>query len=473
MLISTTHVNEPSNYLLDHDDSHIQKMEGYLGELDLAVVHAREVASSLDDSHSADTLLAVLDLTEQDAQRLREITGIVYMDQNRINALSLESSAAIKKLEVDGLAVLDFAHDRAHDTETAASQISTLMILATVLAGAFIGYVLGDSIIRPVRLLMQRLEQLAGGDFTGRIEVDRTDEFGRLGKAYNTASEKLGTMISEVTGAAHEVAGAATEISATSEQMTQGLRSQTQQTSESSAAIDSMSASLASVAEKSNEAAKSAADAGAEAEQGGAVVTQTVEEMRGIAEQVRTSVRAVDGLGVKSEQIGDIISVINDIADQTNLLALNAAIEAARAGEHGRGFAVVADEVRKLAERTTSATEQVSTSIREIQADTKSAIAQIEQGSERVEVGVQRATEAGGSLERIVDASRSLRIMVEDIARAIDDQKVGAQQVAEATNTIVEVTNDSSTAASEANTAASNLSQQAERLLSMTSQFTV
>ena len=466
-------VNELSNYLLDHDEAHIRQMEGFLAKLHLSMAHAREVASSFDESHNTGAALAALDLAKQDAERIREIAGIIYKDQAEIDALSLESSAAIKKLEDDGLAVLDFANDRAQSTEVAASRISTLMLLGTVLAGGLIGFVLSDSIIRPVRTLTQRLAQLADGDFTVRIEVDRTDEFGRLGTAYNTASQKLGTMIFEVTGAAHEVAGAATEISATSEQMTLGMQSQTQQTSESSAAIDAMNTSLGSVAERSSEAAWSAANAGTEAEQGGEIVTQTVEEMRGIAEQVRTSVRAVDGLGGKSEQIGEIISVINDIADQTNLLALNAAIEAARAGEHGRGFAVVADEVRKLAERTTNATEQVSTSIREIQDDTKSAIAIIEQGSERVEIGVQRATEAGGSLERIVEASRSLRTMVEDIAHAIDDQKVGAQQVAEANKTIVEVTNDSSTAVAEANTAASNLSQQAERLLSMTTQFRV
>ncbi|MEM9373287.1 MAG: methyl-accepting chemotaxis protein, partial [Planctomycetota bacterium] len=210
-----------------------------------------------------------------------------------------------------------------------------------------------------------------------------------------------------------------------------------------------------------------------EAEEGGTVVADTITEIQGIADQVRQSVDAVAALGVKSEQIGEIIAVINDIADQTNLLALNAAIEAARAGEHGRGFAVVADEVRKLAERTTTATEQVSRSIREIQSDTKTAIEQIEQGSSRVENGVQMASNAGGSLDRIVDASQTLRSMVDDIAHAIEEQKIGADQIAHSTTGIVQVTQESASAATEANAAAANLSQQAERLLSMTSQFKV
>jgi methyl-accepting chemotaxis protein len=348
--------------------------------------------------------------------------------------------------------------------------IEIFIAMAIIIPLAFL---FSRSFVRPILRVVAHTQRLAAGDFSQRLNIQRKDELGKLAEAADDMTAQIGSMISDVSGAAHEVAGAATQIAATSEQMSRGLDNQEQQTNESSAAVEELSSSIASVADKSAHAAQAAANAGAEAEEGGKVVADTISEIRGIAQQVRQSVQAVDALGVKSEAIGEIIAVINDIADQTNLLALNAAIEAARAGEHGRGFAVVADEVRKLAERTTTATEQVSKSIREIQNDTQSAIEQIEQGSSRVENGVKMASNAGGSLERIVEASKLLQSMVDDIAHAIEEQTIGAQQIAEATSSIVEVTRESASAASEANSAASNLSQQAERLLSMTSQFTV
>jgi len=350
--------------------------------------------------------------------------------------------------------------------------LGSVVLIALVTSTGLVLY-FANSLGTPIFKLLEHIEQLARGDFSSKLYLYRKDEFGNLAGALNQMTDQVGGMISDVAGAAHEVAGAATQIAATSEQMSAGLSNQEQQTNESSAAVEQLSSSIASVADKSSTAAEAAANAGREAEDGGSVVSETIGEIRGIAEQVRVSVRTVDALGVKSEAIGEIIAVINDIADQTNLLALNAAIEAARAGEHGRGFAVVADEVRKLAERTTTATEQVSSSIREIQDDTKAAIEQIEQGSNRVENGVQMASNAGGSLERIVDASKTLRTMVDDIAHAIDEQQVGAQQIAEATSGIAQVTQESASAASEAKAAASNLSQQAERLLSLTSGFSI
>jgi len=399
-------------------------------------------------------------------------TGIVrHTDPEGVAAL-----AAFTPIHIDGVEWFILAEISESEVLAPAVAIRK-MIIGVAIAAALLIIPIAIGFARmfasPIKKTVEQTKLLASGDFTTTLELNRRDELGILSDAMNSMSGNIGSMISDVAGAAHEVAGAATEIAATSQQMAQGLDNQEKQTNESSAAVEELSSSIASVAEKSTHAADSAANAGTEAEDGGKVVADTITEMQGIAEQVRQSVAAVDSLGVKSEQIGEIIAVINDIADQTNLLALNAAIEAARAGEHGRGFAVVADEVRKLAERTTTATEQVSTSIREIQSDTKSAITQIEQGSSRVESGVQMASKAGGSLDRIVDASNTLKSMVQDIAHAIEEQTIGARQIAEATSGIVSVTRESASAASEANSAANNLSEQSERLLSLTSQFKV
>jgi methyl-accepting chemotaxis protein len=349
----------------------------------------------------------------------------------------------------------------------------TLVMAGILGVGLIVTMLFALSIGNPIFAVLDHTRRLATGDFSAKLGLRRGDELGHVARAIDEMSAGIGTMISEVTGCANEVAGAATEIAATAEQMASGLSHQEAQTSEVSAAIEQLSCSVVGVAGKSAEAANAADNAGGQADDGRLVVSETITEMRNIARQVNESVEAVAALGVKSEQIGTIIAVIDDIADQTNLLALNAAIEAARAGEHGRGFAVVADEVRKLAERTQQATEEVATSIRQIQADTKSAITRIKGGAAQVETGVGKASAASDALGLIVDGSRTLKSMVDDIAHAVEEQTAATKQIAAATSSIAAVTRESSSAAIQASEAASNLSEQSERLLSLTAKFKI
>ena len=329
------------------------------------------------------------------------------------------------------------------------------------------------SLAKPISGLVKHINILASGDFTTLIQEKRKDEIGQLGSAMDEMSIQIGEMISKVTSTAHDVAGAATEIASTAEHMADGLQSQETQTNEVSAAIEEVSCSVIGIAEKSVDANTAAKQSGDDAVSGSEVVNDAISEIKGIAQQINHAVDAVTLLGDKSEKISDIISVINDIADQTNLLALNAAIEAARAGEHGRGFAVVADEVRKLAERTQNATEEVGSSIREIQGDTRLVITRIEQGAGGVESGVQKAQAAGVSLDQIGDASRTLLTRINEITHAVEEQKLAVGQIAESTETIANVTKESANAASQAALAAGDLSEQSEQLLALTSQFKV
>jgi methyl-accepting chemotaxis protein len=263
-------------------------------------------------------------------------------------------------------------------------------------------FFLSRTVTRPVQRLVSTISQVATGDLTARTNVTGGDEIGSVSRSFDTFVETLHGMITNVSGVTASVSAAATEIAANAEHLAAGMRDQQDQTTQVAAAVNEMTNASAEVARQSASASRSADDSGQAASSGGEVVKQTVEEMEAIAAQ------AVADLGTRSEQIGQIVTVINDIAAQTNLLALNAAIEAARAGEHGRGFAVVADEVRKLADRTTQATEEISASVLAIQEGTQEAVARMDTGREQVESGVSLANEAGGALERILTSTQEL-----------------------------------------------------------------
>ena len=334
-------------------------------------------------------------------------------------------------------------------------------------------FLLRALLIRPIKTVVAMFQDIATGegDLTKRLSSDRGDEIGQLSNWFDKFLDNLHKVISEVAGATREVAGASTQIAASSEQMSRGLEHQERQTEQVASAVQEMSASVTEVARKSADAANAATNAGNSATEGSDVVRRTVEEMNGIAAEVNQSAKAVGDLGKRGEQIGEIIGVINDIADQTNLLALNAAIEAARAGEHGRGFAVVADEVRKLAERTQQATQEVANSIREIQDETTRAVTKIEQGTARVGQGVELAGQAGQSLAAITGAAQNLQAMVQSIAAAAEEQSAASEQISKSVDSINAVTKESVTGARQASDAAIQLSRQAERLQHLVSRF--
>jgi methyl-accepting chemotaxis protein len=361
------------------------------------------------------------------------------------------------------------------DSEIAAFIQSGLTWTVPIVVAAALAFVWLLSIMfgRPVKALVDRIKDIAQGegDLTQRIPVNSQDEVGQLGTWFNTFVAKIHDIILEVSGSAQDVASAATQIAASSEEMAVGMNEQSQQVNQISSAVEEMSASVVEVARKSAEAAGSASESGRAAEEGGKVVRETIEGMHSINDAVSAGAASVQELGKRGEQIGQIIEVINDIADQTNLLALNAAIEAARAGEHGRGFAVVADEVRKLADRTTKATEEIASSIKAIQTETTGAVQRMTTGTEQVKTGVQRATEAGASLQQIVSSAREVATMIQSIAAAAEQQSAASEQVSRNIESISAVTRQASEGAGQAASAAAQLSTKAEQLQQIVSQF--
>ncbi len=257
-----------------------------------------------------------------------------------------------------------------------------------------------DAIVKPINESRNVLGNIAKGDLTTRMTGDYKGDFAIMKDSINDLAFSFNSALSDVVDAVQATASASTQISSSTEEMAAGSHQQSSQTSEVATAVEEMTKTILETTKNASMASEFAKDAGSIAQEGGKIVCETVVGMQKIAEVVKNSAVTIRALGTSSNQIGEIIQVIDDIADQTNLLALNAAIEAARAGEQGRGFAVVADEVRKLAERTTQATKEIATMIKQIQKDTDSAVDSIEQGNKVVENGKLLADKAGVSFKR-------------------------------------------------------------------------
>jgi methyl-accepting chemotaxis protein len=357
----------------------------------------------------------------------------------------------------------------------ASSRVMLGGLVAVVLLGTLLAIVMTLNILRPVKEIVARIKDIAQGegDLTQRVHLSSNDEIGELASWFNKFIERVHGIISEVAAATREVSSAATQIAASSEEMSTGMREQSSQTQQVSSAVEEMSSTVIEVAQKSAEAANNAETAGRQAGTGGEVVHRTIAGIQEIEKVVSSSAEVITELGERGEQIGAIIGVINDIADQTNLLALNAAIEAARAGEHGRGFAVVADEVRKLAERTTHATKEVAESIIAIQHETKDAVQRISAGTVRVSEGVDLAREAGTALEMIVASASGVSGMIQSIAAASEQQSAAAEQIARNIESINAITRQSSDGVAQAAAAAMQLSAKSEQLQHLVGQFKI
>ncbi len=328
-----------------------------------------------------------------------------------------------------------------------------------------------DAVIEPIQEGAMVLTEMAKGDLAVRMEGNYRGDHQLIKESINTVAQSLEKAMREVTEAVSAVASASNQISSSAEEMAAGAQEQTSQAGEVASAVEEMTKTILENSKNAVDTADTAKQAKGSAEQGGKVVLETVNGMKRIAEVVRRSAGTVKELGNSSDQIGEIISVIDDIADQTNLLALNAAIEAARAGDQGRGFAVVADEVRKLAERTTRATKEIAGMIKKIQVDTAGAVASMEEGTGEVDKGIALADRAGKSLEDIVDVSQKVTDMIAQIATASEEQSSASEQISKNVEGISKVTGESAIATQQIAHAADDLNQLTTNLQQLVSAF--
>ncbi len=330
-----------------------------------------------------------------------------------------------------------------------------------------------DTVIHPINEGVEVLTIMATGDLTARVVGDYKGDHQLIKNSINGVSESLSRALEEVTESVSATASAANQISSSSEEMAAGANEQSAQTSEIAASMEQMTTTILNNTKNASFAAETAKNAGEKAKKGGKVVHQTIEGMNRISDVVEKSAGMVFALGKNSDKIGEIIQVIDDIADQTNLLALNAAIEAARAGEQGRGFAVVADEVRKLAERTTKATKEIASMIKTIQNETSQAVKSMEEGTHEVENGKRLAKEAEIVLNDIIDVAQKVSDTVIQVAAASEEQSNSSEQISKNIEGINNVTRETSQGISQIARASEDLSQLTINLQDLIAKFKI
>ena len=363
----------------------------------------------------------------------------------------------------------------AHEEAVSAYHRTLALVIGAIIVSILVSLILGLMIIRSISSAASALINISGamvnGDLSQRARLTTMDELGTIGKSFDAMADSFSQALSKVADSATQVSAAASQVHSTAERIATGAEEVAAQAGTVATAGEEMSATSGDIAQNCQGAAEGAQRASQSASNGAEVVERTVTVMGQIAEKVKESAKTVESLGARSDQIGAIIGTIEDIADQTNLLALNAAIEAARAGEQGRGFAVVADEVRALAERTTRATREIGEMIKAIQKETKEAVSVMEQGVHQVENGTVEAAKSGQALQDILQQINDVAMQVNQIATAAEEQTATTSEISNNMMQITEVVQQTSQGAQESATAAAQLNGNAEELQRLVRQF--
>ncbi len=349
--------------------------------------------------------------------------------------------------------------------------IIALAVLGSILVSAVVGFMVQRSITGATDTLARVSQAVISGDLSQRARLTTKDELGALGAAVDSMTDSFSQIIDRVTDSSTQVATAAQQLSVNAERTATGAEEVAAQAGTVATASEEMSATSMDISRNCQLAADNSYQASSAVNEGAEVVQNTVGYMNNIAHRVKGTAASVEALGQRSDQIGAIVATIQDIADQTNLLALNAAIEAARAGEQGRGFAVVADEVRALAERTTRATREIGEMIKAIQNETKSAVQAMEEGVAEVEKGTEGAARSGTALEEILAQINEVNMQVAQIATAAEEQTATTSEITNNIHQMTTVVGESAGAAHESASAAAKLFQLAQDLKGMVSRY--
>nr|WP_044423631.1 methyl-accepting chemotaxis protein [Pseudomonas savastanoi] len=389
------------------------------------------------------------------------------------------SKAALEKMTTLGVSMLDTSNDliirqnKSRDADSAKSV--TMIAAATALAlvlSILAAWVITRQITTPLQETLEVVERVASGDLSRNLKVDRKDELGKLQATIQRMTVSLRELVGGIRDGVTQIASAAEELSAVTEQTSAGVNSQKVETDQVATAMHEMTATVQEVARNAEEASQAAVAADRQARDGERVVNEAIAQIERLASAVGNSSEAMGALKQESDKIGSVLDVIKSVAEQTNLLALNAAIEAARAGEAGRGFAVVADEVRSLAQRTQKSTEEIEALIAGLQSGTQQATNVMDSSRELSTSSVELTRRAGGSLESITKTVSAIQAMNQQIAAA-EEQSATAEEINRSIINVRDVSEQTSAASEETAASSVELARLGNHLQLLVSRFTV
>ncbi len=404
-------------------------------------------------------------LPEQHIANLQQATDSLKAYRAAVSQFrdsQVASAKALARMSAQGDILLDVSKQLTQSQtvvrDTDAAHAKNMLIIATLLALAFgllAAWAITRQIIIPLNQTLKVAEQVAAGDLTHNLVSQRRDELGQLQRSMQSMTQGLRELIGGISDGVTQIASAAEELSAVTEQTSAGVNNQKVETDQVATAMNEMAATVQEVARNAEEASEAAVAADQQAREGDKVVGEAIAQIERLATEVGHSTEAMGELKRESDKIGSVLDVIKSVAQQTNLLALNAAIEAARAGEAGRGFAVVADEVRSLAQRTQKSTEEIEELIVGLQTGTQQVATIMDNSRSLTDSSVELTRRAGGSLESITRTVSAIQAMNQQIAAAAEQQSAVAEEINRSVLNVRDVSDQTSAASEE--TAASSV----------------
>jgi len=409
---------------------------------------------------------AALKQFEQTVQAVRNATADIARTRQEMTDQQGEIvriSETLYKSQIERMAI--------ESAEARTWQITA--VLLALLFGVLAAWIITRQITRPLQDTLGAVQRIAEGDLTATVQVDRRDEMGQLQQGIQYMANTLRELISGIRDSVAQIASAAEELSAVTEQTSAGANSQKSETDQVATAMHEMSATVQEVARNAEQASLAANQADGQARVGDQVVAEVISQIERVAAEVSRSSEAMDSLQQESNKIGSVMDVIKSVAEQTNLLALNAAIEAARAGEAGRGFAVVADEVRGLAQRTQKSTEEIEALIADLQNGTQQVATVMRNSRSLTDSSVELTRKAGDSLGSITQAVSNIQSMNQQIAAAAEEQSAVAEEISRSILSVRDVSEQTATASDETAKSSAELARLGGQLQSMVSRFRV